>query len=669
MLFTTLVLSGTALATVRVLKRSRWVKRLRLTRNNPPEATDSPREISLAEKELNQKAVLFAGSLGTASLAYTLSPPLGLIGLPVTFYILKDVFVGSYQSLTQKKAMNVDTMVAFLSSTLIISGHFMMCNYYLILYLVNRKLMLKLKNSSSKSIIDVFKQQPATVYVLVNGVETEVPFITVNCGDIVVVAAGQKIPVDGTVSAGQATVDQHLLTGESQPVEKDQGDLVFALTIVLAGRLEIRVDKTGEETTVAQIGKILNQTIEMKTETQLWSERITDKTVMPTFLLSGAVLPVFGPMSAMIVLNSHFRYRLSIITSTSVLNFLNLSAQKGLLIKDGRTLETMKKIDTVVFDKTGTLTLDQPHVANIHCLEGIDETTVLGYAAAAEAKQEHPIARAILEAAQAKGAISPLDMDDEQIEYRLGYGVRIAILDQQVRVGSARFMQMEGCLLDDALQTSCDTALQLGNSVVLVALDAQVIGVIELHPTIRPEAQAVVDCLRNQYGAEIHIISGDQETPTRKLAEKLGIEHYFAETLPENKADLIAQLQAQGRSVCYIGDGINDSIALKQADVSVSMRGASGIAMDAAEVILMDGKLNQLTELFKLSGEFRKNMSLTSKFILVPCAISLGGAVVPGFTLLDSMILSSVSVVAGFSGAMWPLLQHEKQEPRKETKS
>ena len=614
-------------------------------------------EISAAEKEINQKAKLFFGSFGLAAVGSLIYAPLSILSLPVALYILKDVYKGSINSLFNKRELTVDTLVSVLMTLLIAQGYFLSCNLYLALYLLNRKLMLKLKHHSSNNIVDVFKQSPRMVWVLSDGIEIEVPFEAVEPGDIVVVNAGEMIPVDGLIIGGIATVDQQLLTGESQPVEKAEGEQVFALTVVLAGRIELQVDKTGEETAAAQIGEILNQTVDLKTNMQLWSERITDRTVLPTFLLTGLAWSAFGPISALVVLNSHFRYRLTLITSTSVLNFLNLAAQKGILIKDGRTLELLHDVDTVVFDKTGTLTLKQPHISQIHACVQYNQGEILSMAAAAEYKQTHPIALAILDAASERALTLPTI---DQAEYCVGYGVTVSIDGHAVHVGSHRFITMEACTMPIEMVHVLEECDAQGHSLVFVAFDHQVIGAIELHATVRPEAEAIVGQLREQLGASMYIISGDQEAPTKRLAGELGIEHYFAETLPEDKADLIGKLQAEGKTICYIGDGINDSIALKKAQVSASLRGASSVAIDSADVILMDSTLNQLGELFTLAQDFKRNISTTSKGIMIPCLFNLGGALFPQFTLLHSMLLSGVSVVAGFGSAMSPLLGQQQ---------
>ena len=292
---------------------------------------------------------------------------------------------------------------------------------------------------------------------------------------------------------------------------------------------------------------------------------MTDKTVLPTLLIGACLLPMWGVLPATAFLYSHPQYKTTVARSVAVLSSLNLASQKGILIKDGRTLELLNQIDTVVFDKTGTLTKEQPQVAAIHrpkgfhTSHGASQAEVLRLAAAAEYKQSHPIAKAILEEASSYQLELP---NISESEYKVGYGISVTLNEQVIRVGSARFMEMEELTMTPEMRQIEARCHRDGHTLVLVGRDNQVVGGIELHATVRPEAQAVIRGLRERGMKELYIISGDHEGPTKKLAQELGIDHYFAETLPEQKADLIDQLQQEGKSVCYIGDGINDSIAL-----------------------------------------------------------------------------------------------------------
>lgn len=346
----------------------------------------------------------------------------------------------------------------------------------------------------------------------------------------------------------------------------------------------------------------------------------------------------------------------------SMLNFLHICSQKRILIKDGRSLELLNDIDTIVFDKTGTLTIEQPTVSQITSLNGLSEEQLLIYAAAAEYKQTHPVAKAILTAAAERQLHVPT-IDDAH--YEIGYGVKVQLVadgevGKTIRVGSERFMALEGISIPadiKAQQTACHTH---GYSLVMVAIDAELSGTIELRPTIRPEAKEVVERLQAA-GKTVTIISGDHEMPTRQLAEELGIKQYFASTLPENKADLVVQLQQAGKKVCFVGDGINDAIALKKANVSVSLRGATTVATDSAQIVLMNEDLAQLTDLFEVAQEFKTNIDQGFLLTIVPNLIGIAGTLFLGWGYLTAVLLGSAFWVPQLAHVMRPLYEHREK--------
>ena len=342
-----------------------------------------------------------------------------------------------------------------------------------------------------------------------------------------------------------------------------------------------------------------------------------------------------------------------------MLTTLDLASRMGILIKDGRTLDTLNQIDTIVFDKTGTLTLAQPHVGSIHTYHGFSSNEVLHYAASAEHKQSHPVARAILEAARM------LDLQPAPVEhanYKLGHGIRIKVDDRWVHVGSLRFMQGAGLELPPTLPSLQMTCHAQGQSLVLVALEQRVIGAIELHATIRPEVRNIAHELRQRGITSIYVLSGDHTAPTAQLAADLDIDHYYAEILPEQKANIIAELQANGKSVCYVGDGINDSIALKQADVSVSLHGASSIAIDTAQVVLMDESLNNFCALFDLAKEYDTQVKRAFTVLATPHLLALSGSLFLHFSFLSSFILSNVGLFGGLGYALLPLWRQGRRQ-------
>lgn len=248
-------------------------------------------------------------------------------------------------------------------------------------------------------------------------------------------------------------------------------------------------------------------------------------------------------------------------------------------------------------------------MVQIHRSAGYGETEVLAFAAAAEQRQTHPIAQAILAAAAERQLVLPT-LDEAY--YELGYGLLVWLQGQQVRIGSERFLAMEHLSLPASLRMAQNAAHGQGHALVFVAVADEVIGALELAATLRPEAKALVDWLRLR-GLALYILSGDQDAPTRKLAVELGMSGYFANTLPAQKAERVKELQAQGRRVCFIGDGINDAIALRQAEVSISLRGATTVATDAAQIVLMDDDLTQLRVLWELAQGFERSLAANAR--------------------------------------------------------
>lgn len=612
------------------------------------------------DQQINLNLTIASASAAFSAIGALGFPLFSLLSLPGLFFISVFGLIDAYKSLTQKRRLNVDCIVAIVRVLLFVNGYIFYACLSTLSYAVNRKMLTAVKDHSRQNVIDMFRQQPRSAWVLIDGNEIECPVETLEKGHIVVVNAGETLAVDGVVVAGMALIDQRILTGESQPAEKESGDEVFALTTLLSGRLQVRVKKTGEETTAARIAQVLNCTIDIKTDMQLWVETMSDKTVLPTLLLGSAAFPFRGAIGSAALFYCHPFYKGIIAGAMDMLTFLNVTSRNGVLVKDGRTFELMQQVDTVVFDKTGTLTQEQPHIGQIYALPSYAEDDIVYYAATAETKQTHPIALAI----QREAGLRHLELPDiEEAAYVVGYGISVKFANQVVQVGSPRFMEKEGLTIPVRLKAVQAESYAQGSSVIMVAVEHRVIGAIELRPTVRPEAAAVIRRLRQCGIASIYIISGDHEFPTKKLADELGLDRYFAETLPEQKAVLIQQLQRSGKSVCYVGDGINDAIALKEATVSISLRGASTVATDAAQVILMDESLRHLSQFFDLSQQFQNHVRTTFLAVLIPHFISMGGVFFFHLGFLPVFLLAQVGLLAGLLHALSPVSYPDHQIP------
>ncbi|HDN26462.1 MAG TPA: heavy metal translocating P-type ATPase [Thioploca sp.] len=615
-------------------------------------------EIREFDQETNYYLSISSVGLGLATAGSLVFPPLSLLSVPVSMYVSLPIFHDVYRGIVQERKLKVSVIDSIGIIGGLFSGYYFVTALATFVYYSAAKLLIKTRNTTRKTLINVFTEQPRSVWLLKDGTELEIPLHELCVGDIIVVNAGEIIAADGIIAEGMATIDQHALTGEAQPYEKGVGEQVLAASIVLAGQIYIQVEKTGTETIAAQIGEIINHTANFELSLQTRGEKVAEKTVLPTLAAGTLALVTLGRYSSVAVFSANFAEVIKVINPIGMLNFLNLASQDGILIKDGRSLELLNQIDTVVFDKTGTLTQEQPHLGNIYTCNGVKENDLLTYAAAAEYKQNHPIARAIVQGANERTLNLP-EIDDSQ--YEIGYGIKVKITDQLIRVGSIRFMEMEGIAIPGEIHKLQHSSHEQGYSTVYVAIDQQLGGMLELQPTIRPEAKHIIRQLR-QRNLSIYIISGDHEHPTKQLAEELGIDHYFANTLPQDKANKIEQMQTEGKSVCFVGDGINDSIALKKANVSISLRGASTAATDTAQVILMDQTLTKLEQFFELAQYFDKNQKTGLATTLVPGVLCVGGIFFLHFGILSSMMFYNVSAIAGIGNALSPLL---KKAPEK----
>ena len=604
---------------------------------------------------VNRDIVISLTSLGLATVGALGYALLSWFSLPGVLYVTLPIFKESVSNLKKGK-VNMYTLISIVLGGCILSGEIWVANITLAFVILARKLVAVISEDVHKNLIDVFKQHPDSVWVLAEGTEVAVPFDSIQAGDTVIVQAGEMIPADGTIIEGIASIDQHILTGESQPVEKESGDHVFASTVIISGRILFHVEHAGDETTVANIGHILNETIDFKSTIQLRSETLTNKTVLPALILGAASFPLLGANGALALVNTHFKSRMLLTAPISILNYFNIASRQGVLIKDGRSLDLLHQVDTVVFDKTGTLTEEYPHVGEIYSFcDEYDLNEILVYAAAAEAKQTHPIAKAIQQKASQQQVTPPV-IDDAQ--YHVGYGLSVEIEQTRLRVGSLRFMEREDLAISPKVRQMQEACHQQGHIIVFVARDRQIIGGIELVQALRPEVKTVIRRLREcPQITSLYIISGDHDAPTRTLAVDLGIDHYFAGVLPQHKAEIIEQLQREGKVICYIGDGINDAIALRKAQVSVSLRGASTVATDTAHIVLLDGTLHQLNTLFDLGQDFHSNMNLMFAVTLIPMFIGIGGIFFLNFGLLSTVIINKLGLLGSLTVAMTPVLK------------
>jgi heavy metal translocating P-type ATPase len=591
-------------------------------------------------------------SVVLAATSQFLVPGLAPVSAAVFAYSVIPSFKNAYQVIVKERRMGVDVLDAIVVLTCLATNKVLAGTVLGFTLGLARKLVQRTEDNSKKMLLNVFGKQPRFVWLERDGTEVETPLERLRVGDIIVVHTGETVAVDGDVVEGMAMVDQHTLTGESAPVEKIKGERVLASTTLIAGKVRVAVTSAGQDTTSAKLARILNDTAGYKLRSQSMGEELADRAVLPTLALGALGLATRGINGATAIINCDLGTGIRMAAPIAMLSSLTLSAEHGILVKDGRALELLRGVDTFLFDKTGTLTRERPEVGRVLCYGDHSEEQLLLWAAAAEQKFSHPIAKAIVDKYQTLGRPLP-KIDDSK--YHVGYGITVVVDGHTVRVGSARFMKHEGLELPPALVQELNAAHDDGNSLVLIGVDGALGGAIELRASERPEAAAMIAGLRARGARHLAIISGDHEQPTRKLAERLGMDRYFAEVLPQDKAKYVELLQREGRTVCFIGDGVNDSIALKKANVSISLRGASSVATDTAQVVFMEDSLIKLLQLHDVSRDLNRNIKTSWGLILVPNILCIAGAFFAGFGVMHSMVFNQIGGMLALGNGLLPL--------------
>jgi P-type Cu+ transporter len=507
------------------------------------------------------------------------------------------------------------------------------------------------KRQTNAAIRKLAELQPRTAHVLRAGSAVEVPIEQVRVGDEVLVRPGEKIPLDGTVISGSSVVDEAMITGESVPVQKVTGDSLIGATINQRALLRIRVTKIGADTMLAQIMRMVEQAQGSRAPIQRLADRISSIFVPVVLLISaltfilwvvlGQVYPALllgngmGGMSvnpwisalvaAITVLVVACPCALGLATPTAIIVGTGKGAEQGILIKGGESLERMQAVRAILFDKTGTITNGRPELTDIVALPGSEEDELLRLVALAEQGSEHPLASALVEGAQARGIV--LGAPPERVVASAGRGLRADVEGHALLIGTRRFLTEEAvdCA---ALQERLGALEEQGKTVMLVALDGKLAGLVAVADRVKDDARETIRQLQRQ-GIAVLMISGDNRRTAQAIAAQVGIpaDHVRAEVLPEDKAREVQALQKNKLVVAFVGDGINDAPALAQADAGIAMGTGTDIAMEAADVTLVKGKLGSVATALALSRAtmrtIKQNLfwAFAYNIVLIPLAI------------------------------------------------
>lgn len=514
-------------------------------------------------------------------------------------------------------------------------------------------LYLKTKDTSRRMISELFGKQADTGWLVTDTGETSVAISALKVGDVVAVQAGDLIPVDGIVTSGAARVDQQMLTGEERPVELFPGERAFAGTQLISGRVLIKAERTGAETTAGRIVAVLNQTTEYRLTTEIQAKKIADRAAPYHLGIGALALPFIGLYRTAGLLLALPTAEVLLFTGPiGMLRTLSRAAKHGIAIMDGRTLEMLPEVDTVVFDKTGTLTDPVPAVDRAVTEDGVSESDLLTWAAAAEFRQTHPVALGI----RAEAGRRQLDVPEpEEADYSPSNGIQARIKAGLIVVGSARYMDMMGVEVSDRARETADQAHAKGHPFVFVARDGQMAGTIVLRTSLRQEARGVIKELQAR-GLHVRILSGDGRAQTEAAALELGVDGFDAEVLPHEKAEVVQKLRSEGRFVCFVGDGINDLVAMRAAQVSVAVAGATTAANAVAGIVIYDGDLEHVVDMLKIGDLFRKRMSESIMVAFIPDSISVGLILFGGAGFMTAMVIGWASVGVALATFLrpWP---------------
>jgi Cu2+-exporting ATPase len=603
------------------------------------------------ETSASHRFALSTGMMGLSVAAQFTAPALIPVALLGMGYLSRGIFKEAGTALFVDKRIKVDILDAVVVSLTVLFRQIAAAGFMIWVLDVADLLLEKTRDRSERFITDIFGTQPRYAWLLRDGQEIETAIAELQKGDVIVVNTGEQIPVDGTVVEGSAMIDQHSLTGEAAPVERHQGDQVYAMTVLVAGKIQIEVQETGADTLAYKIVQIINDAAGFKVDLQSTGERIADNMVMPTLGLGTLGYFTAGPGGMLAIINADYGTGIRVAAPISLLAVLGRSAQHGVLIKDSQVFEQLKDIDAVLFDKTGTLTYDVPTVASVvPAGEKFAIEKIVRFAAAAEQKFSHPIARAILNKAEEMGLSLP---GHDESKYHVGLGIEVHVEHESVKVGSARYMEQEGIELTRVIAEALEASRRRGHSAILIAIDGEMAGLIELKAAVRDEAVEIMSYLRQRGVKEIVLISGDHEAPTRDLADHLGIDRYFGGVLPHEKADYVRLLQSEGKRVMMVGDGINDSAALSLADIAVSLQGASTIAIDVADVVFMDGDLKKFDYLFEVTDKLHNNVRRSFALIAIPNTVCILGGLTGYFGLAASLVLNNGFNLISAVNAAW----------------
>lgn len=563
----------------------------------------------------------------------------------VTFLLSFPVFKKALNALHQKR-LDVHCLdsIAILSSLL--SKNSLPSHIMIFLLSLGDYLEDKIEQKAYKDLESLFGCNENYAWVIVGeGQSKRIKASELQKGDLIAIYAGEKITADGRVVEGSALVNQASLTGESNPVLKKQGDKVYAGTFVEDGKLYVKVEEVGSETVLAKVISVIESCVKEPISLQKRGEELANKFVIPTLLLGTSSFLLTGQSKRFTsTLTIDYYSGIHLSSPLCIMSHIAEAAKHGILIKCGSKLEALHKIDTIVMDKTGTLTIGVPQIMDLIGINCSEEEVLL-YGASLEQKIMHPVARALVKLSQERGIEL---LPRENSKYHIGLGIEGNLMGEPFLLGSTMFMMKKRIKIPPEIRELVDKLHTEAKSVLYLVKKRQIIGLITFADPLREEAYEVVRELRKR-GKEIILCTGDNEGVAKYIAKKLGINRYYARSFPEEKVKVIKSLKEEGKVVAFVGDGVNDSPALTAADVGISLRGATEIAIELADVVIGDN-LNQLVWLINLADKaLNKITRLYNINILVNTTGLIGSAIGIFNPAFSTLINNGLAIFLGLS--------------------
>lgn len=646
----------------------------------PPASLDACRVCSDADRPADSRRALrrfiglggIAGAAAAAervmgvAVAQTLWSPLGVISLvaalPLVFRGVRDARSGRW---------SLETFLGGAIVAATAAGQALAALEILWITAGGEWMTAWITERSRRAIRDILEVTAKNTYVLVDGVEVEVAVSEVKPGDRVAVHTGEKISVDGRVVDGEAILDEAPINGRSELSPKGPGDLVYAGTFVREGVLHVRAERVGDRTYLSRILGMVEESMENKAPIEGAAEELARRLIRVGFVSTlGTLALTASPWRAFtVMLVMACPCATVLAASTAVAAAMSAAARRHILIKGGRYLEEVGRVDVVCFDKTGTLTTNQPALREIVPAPGAEETEILQLAGSAERHNSHPLARAIQDECERR-RMDPVPHD--VCEYFLGKGVRSEIQGAEVLIGNAKLMRKFEVSLSP-VQADHERMYHRGLTTVFVAREGRVVGVMGFANQTRPAAAEVVRHFQDE-GMDIALITGDEECTALSLTDDLGISECFYSVLPEEKSDIVRNLKADGRKTLMVGDGINDALALAEADVGIAMgAGGSEVAIEAADIALVKDELSGVVYVRSLS---RATLKVVRQNFWIATGTNLAGVALGAAGLLSPVLAGLFHVIhtAGILANSSRLLAHEpspvvSQRPKTERRS